>query len=134
MKALLQIAAALATLQYFAHALLFLRAKPSHGREEADLVERMKGQRWKFSGFTRSYWDFYFGYGLLAILWGIVEVIILWQLVSLANDGSVSVRPVVATLLGANIAHAALTLRYFFLQPVLFDLLIAIVLALALFE
>jgi hypothetical protein len=40
----------------------------------------MKGHRWNFSGFTRSYWDFYFGYGLLAIIWGIVEVIILWQL------------------------------------------------------
>ena len=94
----------------------------------------MKGHRWNFSGFTRSYWDFYFGYGLLAIIWGIVEVIILWQLATLAREGSVSVRPVIATLLGANVAHAALTFRYFFLQPVVFDLLIAIVLALALFK
>lgn len=134
MSLLLPIAAVLASIQYLAHAVLFLRAKPQHGRDEADLLERMKRQRWKFYGFERGYWDFYFGCGLLAILWGFVEVAILWDLAFVATKGSVSVVPWVGTLLVANVAHAALTLRYFFLTPVMFDLLIAIILALALFK
>jgi|SRR5579875_1122837 len=134
MSLLLSIAAVLASIQYLAHAVLFLRAKPQHGRDEADLLERMKRQRWKFSGFERGYWDFYFGYGLLAILWGFVEVAILWYLAFMVSKGSVSVVPLVGILLVANVAHAALTLRYFFLTPVIFDLLIATILILALFK
>ncbi len=134
MSLLLSIAAVLASIQYLAHTVLFLRAKPQHGKDEADLLARMKGQRWKFNGFERSYWDFYFGYGLLAILWGYVEIAILWQLVFMARNGSVSVVPLVAILLAANVAHAALTLRYFFLTPVIFDLLIAIILGLVIFK
>lgn len=129
---LVRIAAVIASIQYAAHAVLFLRAKPSHGKEEIELMERMKAQRWNFSGFMRSYWDFYFGYGLLAILWGAIEVALLWQLAAHANTDVFWARWFVATLLVANIAHAILTLRYFFLQPVVFDVVIAIVLALAL--
>jgi hypothetical protein len=134
MVSFLAIAAALASIQYLAHAVLFLRAKPQHGKDEVDLLEQMKRKRWKFNGFERSYWDFYFGYGLLAILWGAVEIAILWVLVSTAGKGSVSIVPLVGILLVANVAHAALTLRYFFLTPVIFDVLIAILLAMALFK
>lgn len=129
----LRIAAVLASIQYLAHAVLFLRAKPQHGKDEVDLLEQMKRKTWKFNGFERSYWDFYLGYGLLAILWGAVEIAILWLLVSTASTSSVSV-PLVGILLVANVAHAALTLRYFFITPVIFDLLIAIILALVLFK
>jgi hypothetical protein len=131
MSTQLRIAAILALIQYLAHAVLFLRAKeqkPSQGREEIELIERMKSLRWNFQGFQRSYWNFYFGYGLLAILWGIIEIVLLWQLAAIAAVSSVSIGPIVATLVAANIAHGVLTLRYFFLVPVVFDVLIAIVL------
>jgi hypothetical protein len=134
MPTLLYIAAVIAAIQYLAHTILFLRAKPSHGQDEIELVERMQSLRWNFNGFERSYWNFYFGYGLLAILWGIIEIILLWQLAALASTSSVSIAPLVATLLIANIGHAVLTFRYFFLVPVIFDCLIAIVLAVALFK
>lgn len=131
---MLRIAAVLAAIQYGAHVFLFLTAKPSHGTEEIELVQRMQSLRWNFRGFRRSYWDFYFGYGLLVILWGVIEVILLWQLASIASASSVSIAPLVATLLAANIAHAILTLRYFFLIPVIFDVLIALVLGVSLFR
>src|SRR5581483_5785375 len=57
MSLLLRIAAVLASIQYLAHAVLLLRAKPQHGKDEADLLEQMQRQRWKFNGFERSYWD-----------------------------------------------------------------------------
>jgi hypothetical protein len=128
----LRVAAILAAIQYGAHTILFLRAKPSHGRDEIELVERMQSLRWSFGGFQRSYWNFYFGYGLLTILWGVIEVVLLWQLAGIANTGLVSVAPLVATLLAANLGHAVLTLRYFFLLPPLFDILVAIALVVAL--
>lgn len=134
MPTLLRIAAVVAAIQYGAHAILFLTAKPTHGAEEVDLLQRMRSLRWHVRGFQRSYWEFYFGYGLLVILWGIIEVVLLWQLAVLAGSSAASVAPLVATLLAANIAHALLTLRYFFLIPVVFDGVIAILLALALFK
>jgi len=76
----LRLASLLALLQYCAHAFLFLSARPTHGAAEAAVIDAMKGHRFEFSGLTRSYWDFYFGYGLLAILWGLVEIVLLWQL------------------------------------------------------
>jgi hypothetical protein len=59
---------------------------------------------------------------------------LLWQVAALSSTPSISVAPLVATLLVANIAHAVLALRYFFLAPVMFDCVIAIVLAVALFK
>jgi hypothetical protein len=131
MLILLRIAAVVAAIQYAAHTLLFLRASPTHGVEEVELVQRMKQLKWDFSGFRRSYWDFYFGYGLLVILWGIIEVALLWEVSTLTRDAPAMA--MIVTLLLANVGHAILALRYFFLVPVVFDVVVAILLAAALF-
>lgn len=125
----LRLASLLALLQYCAHALLFLSARPTHGAAEAAVIDAMKAHRFEFSGFSRSYWDFYFGYGLLAILWGLVEIVLLWQLPTLAANDFSRVRPIVALLLLANLAHAALAWTYFFPAPVIGDLVVAACLA-----
>ncbi len=122
----------MAAVQYVAHAALFLSAKPTHGAAETAVVNLMKGPRFDFSGFSRSYWDFYFGYGLLAILWGLVEIVLLWQLSALAANDSSAVRPTVALLLLANVAHAVLALCYFFPAPVVGDVVVAVCLTWAL--
>jgi hypothetical protein len=129
---LLRVAALLSVIQYAAHAWLFVSATPQHGREEVELLQAMKSHRWRFGGFMRSYWDFYFGYGLIAILWGVIEIVLLWQLAALAGTHSAWVTRAIAALLAANIGHAILTLRYFFLIPAIFDILIAVVLSAAL--
>lgn len=91
----------------------------------------MKLHRWNFKGFKRSYWDFYWGYGLLAILFGLFEAALLWQMIIFARTPSIEIKPLIAILFLANIAHALLTLKYFFLLPVIFDILVAIFLVLA---
>lgn len=130
----LRLASILAALQYLAHAALFLSAKPTHGAAEAAVIDTMKNFRFDFSGFSRSYWDFYFGYGLLAILWGLVEIILLWQLSSLAANDSSRVMRSVALLLLANVAHAILAWRYFFPAPVAGDVVVAVCLVWAVVE
>ncbi len=122
---ILRLASIMAALQYLAHAALFLSAKPTHSAAEAAVIDAMKGHRFDFSGFSRSYWDFYFGYGLMAILWGLVEIVVLWQLSTLAANDTSKARPTVELFLFANVAHAVLGWRYFFPAPVVGDVVVA---------
>ena len=69
----------------------------------------------------------------MLILWGIVEIVLLWTMADLASK-RVSIRPLLVTLLGANIGHMVLALRYFFAAPAVFDGLVSMVLVAALFK
>jgi hypothetical protein len=126
---ILRIAAVLAAVQGTAHGTLFLRAKPRHGAAEVAVIEAMKSNRFDFAGAVRSYWDFYFGYGLEAASICIVEAVFFWQLAKIATTQPTLVRPIVALFIVANIGHALLTARYFFYVPIAFDLLLAACLA-----
>lgn len=128
----LRIAAVVALIQFAGHGALFLRSKPSHGPAEVAVVNAMKENRFNFGGATRSYWDMYFGYGLEAAAVCLVEAILLWQLAGIARAAPGIIRPIVALVLVSNLAHAVLVLRYFFLVPLVPDVLISALLAWAL--
>ena len=125
---LLRVAAAVALLQFCGHAALFSRARPRHGEAEVAVVTAMKSQRFNFGGAMRSYWDMYFGYGLEAAFICLVEAILFWQLASIAGATPAIVRPIVALFLVTNVGHAILVTRYFFLVPLVPDILIALLL------
>ena len=125
----LRVAAVLAAVQGLAHGGLFMSAKPRYGAAEVAVVEAMKSNRF-FGGATRSYWDLYFGYGLIAAATCLVEAVLLWQLVKVAESNPALVRPIVGLLVVANVGHALLVARYFlFYVPIAFDVLIAAALA-----
>jgi hypothetical protein len=127
---LLRVASALALIQYLAHATLFLSARPTHGPSEIAVIDAMSS---RLPGLPRTYWDFYFGYGLLAILSGFVEIVVLWQLSMIAATEGRRARPIIAVFLVANVVHALLVWTYFRLvPPVAFDFLVAVTLGLAL--
>ena len=126
---LLRITAVVALLQFFGHAALFVRAKPTHGDAEVTVVAAMKAHRFNFGGSMRSYWEMYFGYGLEAAFICLVEAILFWQLAIIAGTTPAMVRPIIALFLVANVAHAILVTRYFFLVPLVPDILIALLLA-----
>ncbi len=127
---ILRIAAVLAAVQGTAHSAIFLTAKPRHGAPEVGVIEVMKSNRF-FAGGTRSYWDFYFGYGLLAAAACFVQAILFWQLGTIAAFNGELIRPIVGLFLLANVGHALLVARYFSLYvTIAFDLLIAACLAL----
>ncbi len=126
---ILRIAGVLAAVQGTAHSVLFLTAKPRHGAAEVGVIEAMKSNRF-FAGGTRSYWDFYFGYGLLAAAACFVQAILFWQLGTIATSHPELVRPMVGLFFLANLGHALLIARYFSLYvTIAFDLLIAACLA-----
>jgi hypothetical protein len=122
---LLRATAALTAIQGLAHGTLFLRARPRHGAAELALVEAMKSNRFDFSGLSRSYWDFYFGYGLESAAVCFFEAGQIALLAGMAQAQPRLARPMIALLLAANLGHALLTARYFFYLPVAFDLLVA---------
>ena len=121
----LRIAAALATVQGVAHGALLLLAKPRHGAAELAVIDAMKSHRFDFSGATRSYWDFYLGYGIEAAAVCLIEAVLLIQLSRIADARAELVRPLLLLIALANLAHIILIARYFFYLPAIFDLLIA---------
>lgn len=128
---LLRIASVIALLQFAAHTMLFLTYTPSHGPEELAVLEAMRSHAFAFKGSLHSYWDFYFGYGLMSALTVLIEAVLFWQLASLARTDAARIRPIVALFCVANVGFAALCLKYFFITPVVPDLLLAVCLGLA---
>ena len=96
-------------------------------------VTAMKTNQFLLMGHVRSYWDFYMGMGLCATLFMTVEAVAFWQLASLAKTESMRLRPVYATFCVGFVVMAGMSYRYFFLGPVIVEILIAICLGLAFF-
>jgi len=124
-------AAILAALQGLAHAALFVSARPRHGDAEVAVITAMKVNRFFAGGL--GYWDYYFGYGLIAASACLVEAALLWQIAAVAATQPALVRPMLGIFVLANLGHALLLARYFkFPLPIAFDLIIASVLVFAL--
>jgi hypothetical protein len=125
LSTLLRLAAIVALLQFAAHGAMFVRAKPTHGTSEIAVVQAMKEHQFDFGGAKRSYWDMYFGYGLEAAFICLVEAVLFWQLAGFAAVAPAAVKPIAALFLVANLAHAVLVIRYFFIVPLFPDVLIS---------
>jgi hypothetical protein len=95
-------------------------------------VDAMKTNQFLLMGHMRSFWDFYRGMGLAATISLTAEAILFWQLASLAKADARPLRPIMATFLIAYTALAVNSYTYFFLPPVIVELMIAACLALAL--
>jgi hypothetical protein len=94
-------------------------------------VEAMKTNQFLLMGNMRSFWDFYHGMGLAATISLTAEAVLFWQLGTLAKREARRLRPIMATFL---IAYTALTVNsntYFFVGPVIVEILIAACLGLA---
>jgi hypothetical protein len=128
---LLRIAAVLALLQGIAHAALIVFASPKHGPEEVAVIEAMKSHRFNFLGAQRSYWDFYFGYALIAAIICLVEAVLFWLVAGVASLSPSVIRPIAGVFIAFNIMHALLAARFFFITPIVPDILITLCLVLA---
>jgi hypothetical protein len=128
---LLRTAAVIALLQGVAHTVLIVVASPKHGPEEIAVIEAMKSHRFDFLGAKRSYWDFYFGYALIAAIICFVEAALFWQVAAAANVGAGLIQSVTVIFIAFNLVHALLAWRYFFVTPIVPDLIIVVCLVLA---
>ena len=131
----LRVAAVLSLLHCIGHTIggVFSVDAPS-GTKEGAVVEAMKSNQFDVMGATRSYWDFFIGYGLTISVAELLQAIVFWQLAGLAKTDPLRMRPIIAAFLLANIGFVILAWKYFFIPPLLGDLLIAIALGLAYFR
>jgi hypothetical protein len=125
-KLILRVAASVATLQAAAHVTLFLRSQPRPGSAAWPLVQAMRMQT--APGHT-TYWGMYFGYGLLSALTAFFIAALIWLAASFDGGSRRFARWLVALTLVALAIHAALITRYFFILPLVFDVIVVALLA-----
>ena len=127
---LLKIAAVLMFLYFAGHT---AGAPWTPGEAPADIavVDAMKSDHFPVIGVSRSYWDFYFGFGLIISVMQLFQAIVLWQLGTLAKTDAARLRPIIAVFCASLVINAVLSWMYFFAIPVVTALLIAICLAIA---
>jgi hypothetical protein len=94
-------------------------------------VAAMKANRILVMGNMRSFWDFYFGLGLALTISMTAESILMWQLASLAKTEARRLRPMMTTFLLAYVVIAINSNTYFFMGPVIAEILIAACFAVA---
>jgi hypothetical protein len=120
----LRVTAAVALIQGLGHAAIFLSARPRHGAAEVAVIEAMRAQSFDFGGFApHSYWDLYYGYGLLAVVFALFIALSLWLTSGLAGQPR-QVRRFAGAIGVAVAAHAVIVARCFFRLPLEFDLVV----------
>src|SRR5580692_3866969 len=85
----------------------------------------MKVNTFPLMGHTRSFWDFYRGMGIGVSISLTVEGVAFWLLGSLARHDAARLRPILATFAVGYLALSVNSYTYFFLGPVIAEILIA---------
>jgi hypothetical protein len=100
--------------------------------EDADgqrVVDALRTYHFDVMGLSRSYQDFYSGFGWMLGAYLIGHAILFWQLAALAKKSPEPLRPVVAVLCLEYLVIAVLSWRYLFWLPLGMTATIAALLA-----
>lgn len=98
---------------------------------ETEVLGAMRSFHFDASGVSRTYLDFYLGFGFILSVYLLAQAVVLWQLASLARTDANRLRPLIGTFFLASVVSAFLSWRYIFLVPVVSFLVIAVCLGLA---
>jgi hypothetical protein len=104
--------------------------KPEPGAAEAAFAV-MQSNHFLAMGLMRTYADFYRGLGLAVSIFLTAEAVVFWQLSSLAKTQAHRLLPILATFFIAYLVFAVDSYLYFFLPPIITEVLIALCLGLA---
>ena len=130
----LRIAAVVTFVHAVLHTIGGVFGNPGSGAAAA-VVQAMKVNQFPVMGSTRSYWDFYHGFGLAVTIFLTAEAVIFWQLGLLAKPTSSMdarrLRPILITFLVAYVVLAVNSYAYFFIGPVVAEIFIVACLGLA---
>ena len=96
---------------------------------EAVAAAAMKSNQFVAMGYSRTFWDFYMGMGLAVTLFLTMESVVFWLLASLAREHASQLRPILIVFAVGYFAFAVDSYHYFFLAPVVVEVLIALCLA-----
>lgn len=130
-RTLLRTACVLTLVHALLNAFAGLLSGTSKSQEEAAVLGAMKALRFDAMGSMRTYWDFYFGYGVFLTANLMLLSAVMWQLAALAETAPGSARRFIVSLCIGFLVFAALSSLYFFVAPVVIELFIAVLLGLA---
>src|ERR1700683_2952730 len=94
-------------------------------------ISSMQSTHFYVQGFSRTYWDFFVGFGLFVSVFLVFAAVLAWQLGSLAPETLALMRGPAWALVICFAAVTILTWRYFFIGPIVFAVLITVCLTAA---
>jgi hypothetical protein len=100
---------------------------------ENPVLQAMRTERFQVVGVSRTYLDFYLGFGFTLSVFLVLQAILLWQLATIAKTAPLQVRGMVTALAVASLASTLLSWRFLFAVPTAFTLVITVLLGLAAF-
>jgi hypothetical protein len=121
----LRLTALVALVQAIGHGALFLTARPASGSAADRVISAMRSESFDYGllGF-RTYWDMYFGYGIITIVLALGLAALIWVAAGIGNLRQQ--RQLVAVIGAIVAAHAVVVFKYFFLLPFVFDLVVLV--------
>ena len=122
--ALYRIAAVLLLLFACGHTAGFLSFKPS-SPEGLAALSAMNGVAFDFEGNSRTYGGFYVGFGLTVTAY-LFSAFVAWQLGRMASSQPGSVPPLAWALVAVQLVSLVLSVKYFFLVPVIFSAVVIV--------
>jgi hypothetical protein len=126
---LYRIASVLLLLFAVGNTFVFRRTETGWGVDP--VVGSMRHTRFEIQGLSRTFWDFYTGYGLFASVLLLFAAVLAWQLGSLTNDQLRSLPGATWGLAICLLSVAVLSWKYFLISTGAFATLIALMLLLA---
>jgi len=99
-----------------------------HVLQDRQLVDSMKSVAFEFMGERSTYWNLYFGWGLLVGVLLLTLAIILWFLSDLTHLAPRGIGIISGAISVSSLVGAYISLRFFYIPPFLFDLAICLIL------
>ena len=119
-----RIAAVLALLFALGHTVGFLQVDPQWKADA--LIASMRSIHFEVQGFSRTYWDFYVGFGLFVTVFLLFAAAVAWQMGGLPAESLAQMRGIGWTLALCFAAVTVLSASYFFSVPLVLSILITL--------
>ena len=126
---LYRIASVVLVLFGLGHQFGFRHVDPRWGVDS--VIGTLKATQFHVQGMTRTYWDFFSGFGFFVTVLLFFAAILAWELGGLSKETLRSLGLVRWAFAVAFVVITLLTWRYFFIAPLVFSSLVALCLLLA---
>jgi hypothetical protein len=93
-----------------------------------DVLSVMESVHFPVMGVSRSYFDFYMGFGWSLSVFMLLQTVLLWQMSSLVRTNAAEVRPMIAAFALATLASGIIAWRFIFIVPTIFSAVLFFVL------
>ena len=121
-RVIYRITAVLILLYALGHSVGYPWSDPAWGVD----LRAMQSSHFNILGFSRTYWDFYVGHGLIVSVFLLLAAIVAWQLSSLPAETLRRVRITAWALTVCFAAVAVLNWMHFFTIPIAFSSVITV--------